>query len=288
MKPYVIIAAIVAFACGATLAAGQNAQQTPAECRPNVQGVIDFRACAAAAPVGSGIRMLALINLGTEALESRNFAEAVRLYDEAVPPGKKITSDVRFHAFRASAYDHVGRSEEAYEDARLALDMLNGRPGPAGQVSGAPGEAALVYELVLPILKERGDSGFTGGLAAYRSIPVSDWIGWANRAAVLEQLGDFQAAIAANGEALKLNAGHPAVLNNHCYILVRAGNAADAMPYCERAVAAAPNEASIRHSFASALAATGKCVEANAELDAARRLDPTSVTYKQPLDCKAN
>jgi Flp pilus assembly protein TadD len=285
LPPYVAAAAII---CWPAPAAPQVTEQTPAACRPSVQGRIDYKACAAVAPVGSPIRGLALINLGTEAFTNRNFAEAVRLYDEAVPPGQQLASDVRFHAFRASAYDHVGRTEEAGKDARLALDMLNGKPGPAGQVSGAPGEAAMVYELILPILKRRADPGFPAALAAYRSIPATDWVDWVNRAGVLEQLGELQAALAANTEALKLNASHPAVLNNQCYILTRGGDAAGAMPYCQKAVAGAPNEPSVRHSYASALAAAGRCTEANAELEIARRLDPSSATYKQTLACKAS
>ena len=49
-----------------------------------------------------------------------------RLYDEAQPKDakQKLFSDARFHAFRASAYDHVGRKSEAVAEARTALAVL--------------------------------------------------------------------------------------------------------------------------------------------------------------------
>jgi Flp pilus assembly protein TadD len=142
--------------------------------------------------------------------------------------------------------------------------------------------------LILPILKKNSDPGFPDALAAYISVPSAGWMDWANRAGVLDELGEGAAAADASAHALALNPTHPAVLNNHCYILANGGKAAEALPYCEKAIEAAPNEPSIHHSYATALALAGKCEEGDAELTIARRLDPSSATYKKPIACKAS
>jgi Flp pilus assembly protein TadD len=263
----------------------QGGDVTPT-CRPNARGAVDYRACAAAAPAGSPERVLALINLASEAFMDRNFPEAVRLYDEAIPPGKQVYSDVYFHAFRGSAYDHVGRDADGYRDARIALDMLTGKRATPG-MRITPASAAPAYDLILPILRKNGDADFAAALSAYRAIPPDGWAGWTNRASVLNDLGERDAALTASEEALKLNSTHPGVLNNHCYILTMKGDAAAALPYCDRAVAAAPDEGAVHHSRATALAAAGRCADAEAALATARRLDPSSATYRETLACKA-
>ena len=105
------LAAFALFAAGASAA-----QEVPAACQPDAQRRVDYQACADAAPKGSAIRALALINLGSEAVMAQNFTAAVRFYDEAVPPGQKLFADASFHAFRARAFDAVGRKEAAIEE----------------------------------------------------------------------------------------------------------------------------------------------------------------------------
>jgi hypothetical protein len=136
-----------AIAAATLLAAGAaQAQETPAACRPDAQREIDYQACADAAPKGSPIRALALINLGSEAVMAQNFTAAVRFYDEAVPPGQKLAADAAFHAFRARAFDAVGRKEAAVEEARTALDALD-RP----VVAGRGPDPDIVLSYILPI-----------------------------------------------------------------------------------------------------------------------------------------
>ena len=281
MKLAFSLLAIVALTGAASAQTGD-----PPECRADARGEINYRACAAVAAPGSGMRALALINLGSEAFRDGDYAEAVRLYDEAAPPGQEVKSDVRFHAYRGSAYQHVGRTAEAYKDAQFALSILNGTAKVPPEFSAPKDRQPAVYELILPILKANGDPGLAGALAAYSTLPAQTWIDWANRAAMLEQMDDLKAALTANGEALKLAPTHPAVLNNQCYILTRAGDAKSALPYCRKALEGAPQQAAIHHSYATALAGAGQCAEATTELDAARRLDPSSATYKKPLTCK--
>ncbi len=106
-------------------------------------------------------------------------------------------------------------------------------------------------------------------------------------ALVLEQLGDFEGALEASLVTVKAEPANPGYLNNHCYILVRAGRAAEGLPFCEKAVQGAPEVAAVRHSLAAALAGAGRCAEAEAALGEARRLDPATVLYQQSIACTA-
>jgi tetratricopeptide (TPR) repeat protein len=279
--------AVVLFLAAATEAHAQGAEQVPDACKPGARGSVDFAACAGAAPAGSNIRVYALINLGTAAYIAGDYTKAARLYDEAVPPGKTVMSDVYFHAFRAGAYQHVGRKDEAYKDARFALDILSAKPGLPPEIARADGDREPIYVAILPILKESADPDYASALAAFLALPVNDWIGWSNRAAILSEIGELGAAAEASAAALKLNPTHPAVLNNHCYMLAMSGDPAGALPYCEKVVQAAPGHPAGRHSLATTLALLGRCADAEAALAEARRLDPGSENYRQPLTCKA-
>lgn len=281
------IAAILSLIGAATLAHAQDAEQTPAACKPDPRGAINLTACAAAAAPGSAERAFALINLGTQAYVAGNHTEAARLYDQAVPPGLTVMSDVYFHAFRGGAYHHVGRKEEAYKDARLAFDIVSGKPGLPPQIARVDGDLEPIYVSILPILKENADPDYASALAAFVALPAGDWVDWSNRAGILSDFGELDGAAKASAEALKLNPTHPAVLNNHCYMLMLAGDPASGLPYCQKAVSADPSHPSGHHSLATVLAKLGRCADAEAALAEARKRDPGSVKYKEPLACTA-
>lgn len=272
---------LAALALAGTGAGGEVADA----CRPDARGAVNHAACAAASPPGSPQQRLALINLGTEAFLRHDYANAVRFYDEAQPKdGQKILSDPAFHAFRASAYSHVGRAEDAAAEARIALAMLEGKaplPAPPGMDTA---EALLPY--ILPVLKAAKDPGFERAAATYRGLPARDWISHANRAGVLLELDDLPGAMAANDRAMALQPGHPMVLNNACILLTKAGRPAEALAACDKALAAAPEVAAIHDSRADALVAAGKCAEAQAALATARRLDTSSAHYRRTLGCE--
>ncbi|HVY83705.1 MAG TPA: hypothetical protein VG943_01120 [Caulobacterales bacterium] len=254
----------------------------PTACVADAQGAINYQACADATPVGSTPHMLALINLGTEAFLRADYATAVRFYDQAQPAdGQQVFSDPRFHAFRGSSYFQVGRKREALEDAHTVLTMLG-----VEDASETP-DIDVIYAAILPILNDAHDPAFTPTLNAYKALPAADWVSYVNQAGLLEQLHDIDGALAADTRAFALQPDNPVVLNTHCYILTRAGRAQEALPFCERAVAAAPSVAPVHHSYASALAALGQCDRANAELAQARRLDSASLEYRRPLTCRA-
>ena len=283
------LALALAIAAIASSAAAQPAD-LPAQCR-SVNGAIDWNACLEAAPADAPWRPLVLINLGTEALMRHDYANAVRYYDEASPPERQVYSDVTFHAFRSIAYWRVERNEEAQRDAQTALRMLRRDPSLPipPQRSLPPGvEIDVSYAFILPVLKDTGAEEFPSAMREFMALPATDWVSYANRSAVLLETGDLSEALQMSARALERAPNEAAVLNNHCYIHVRMNLADAALPYCERAVAAAPQIPEVRHSMASALALLGRCEDAQHELTEARRLDPASVEYQQPIACEVN
>lgn len=269
--------------------AQQQEPPAPRECTYDAAGHIDHQACATAAPVGSFWRVLALINLGSDAYARGDFANAVRYYDEARPPtGQQLLSDVTFHAMRSAAYRHVGRGAEALADAEIAHAMLRRDPSlPQSPPEYLPEglDVETVYALILPALQTGDQDSYHAALSAYSALPPSDWISYANRAATFEQLGDLPNALAMGEQALAMAPDEPGALNNQCYILLQMQRASEAAPLCQRAVALAPDIASVRHSMAETYAALGQCEEARRALSEARRLDPVSVAYQQDILC---
>jgi len=266
-------------------AACAETSSPPSACRANDGEQVDFQACADLAKRGSPERALALINLGTQAFLKQDYQTAVRFYDEAAPrDGGKLFSDASFHAFRASAYDRVGRNAEAISDARVAVGLMRAHGFKASEAN----DPEALFPYILPILKRSKDVDYAPALSVYQALPVRDWISHANRASVLIELEDFAGAAVSNDAALRLEPGHPAVLNNACYLATRSGRPADGLPFCERAIAAAPEVAAVQHSYAATLAGLGRCREADERLAQARRLDPVSLTYQQPLACASS
>ena len=261
-------------------------QDQPPECRFDERGLGDYQACADATEPGTPFHNLALINLASIATREGDYERAVAIHDSVTfGPNFTFTSDSAFHALRAHAYEQVGRLDEAAADARLAAEILTGGgPSeiPEAQRNPDP-ELVLVY--ILPILARAEDPAFEPALATYMAMPASDWFTLGNRAVVLLELGRLEEALAVNERALALQPQHPAIQNSQCYILTLLGRASEGLPHCQRAVELAPDVAPVRHSIATALAATGQCQEAEAQLAEARRLDPASVGYREPIPC---
>ncbi|MDP3802199.1 hypothetical protein [Brevundimonas sp.] len=273
------------------LASGSpQAQEVPAPpaCRGAFE-TIDWQACADASGQGTPGYALAMINLGTRAYVEGDYASALRFYDKAEQAGQRIQSDVIFHTFRGDTYRHAGREAEALADARLAWLMLIDDPSVAGDPRDRrPIDDALRFFVLVRILAtlKTGDAAmFESARAMFIALPVEGADALSNRAGALEQLGEFDAALVDSKRAVDMQPDDPGPLNNHCYILIRAGQAEQGLPYCERAVALAPEIAPIRHSYASALAAMGRCADGRRQLAEARRLDPGSALYREPMAC---
>lgn len=265
-------------------------QEGPGACTMSPGVATDWAACAEALPEGSPQQRLARLNQATEAYLNRDFGAAERLYDQAAGDDQ-VWSDVYLHAFRADTYQQVGRDKEAVADARMAWLMLAGAPIAddlrPDQPPVAEEDRRFLLSLILPILKKGRDSLFDEAFADFRALPVKDADGYGSLALVLEQLGDLEGALEASLMTVKAEPTNPGYLNNHCYILVRAGRPAEGLPYCEKAVQGAPQVAAVRHSLAAALAGVGRCEEAEAALTEARRLDPATALYQQPVPCTA-
>lgn len=280
---------MIALALALSLISGP--QEIPAVCEPEPGVAPDWAACAEALPEGSPQQRLARLNQATEAYLVADYGLAERLYDQL--GGLEPLGSAAQFAFRADTYQQVGRDKEATADARASwlLMAASERPAPGEARPAADAayddERRFLLSLILPILKKGRDPAFEAAFASFRALPVKDADGHATLALVLEQLGDLDGALEASLAAIKgapTNAGY---LNNHCYILVRAGRPAEGLPFCEKAVQGAPEAAPIRHSLAAALAGAGRCAEAEAALDEARRLEPATVLYQQPIACQA-
>lgn len=265
-------------------------QDIPPACNPPEGVAPDWKACVDALPEGSPDQRFFRMRMATDAYFARDYGTAARVFDQ-VGGLDDFASDA-VYAFRADTYQQVGRDKEATADARAAW-LIMSAPRPA--FDGPPPAAEAVNEetrrflltLILPILKKGRDPAFEPAFAAFRALPVKDVEGHASLALVLEQLGDFDGALAASLVTIKAEPTNAGYLNNHCYILVRAGRPGEGLPYCEKAVQGAPDIAPVRHSLATALAGVGRCDEAEAALTEARRLDPATVLYRQPLSCAA-
>lgn len=280
---------MIALALALTLMAAP--QEVPPACDPTPGVATDWAACADALPEGSPQQRLARLNQATEAYLTGDYGTAERLYDAATAGDQLVQSDVWMHTFRGDTYQQVGRAKDAVADARIAWLILSDDPAYEAlrEMSGPVDEEGrrFVLSLVLPILKKNRDPAFEEAFAAFRALPVKDVDGYATLAVVLEQLGDLEGALTASLVAVKAEPANAGYLNNHCYILVRAGRPAEGLPFCEKAVQGAPEVAPIRHSLASALAGAGRCAESAAALAEARRLDPATVLYQQPIACAA-
>lgn len=268
------------------------AQDPGPACRPNARGAIDWARCAEMAPQGSEIWRLAMLNLGTQAHERGDFAEAARYYDAADPgDGRVMYSDPAFHALRADVYFGAGRLDDALADARIALAMVTRDESLPPVVLEAVGrfdvDLVAVYAMILPVLREGGDARYDEAFAAFEALPAASFSDFTNRAIVYRRLGDHPRAIDASTRAVALAPEHPAVLNNHCYVLTTAGRAAEGLPFCEGAIAAAPRVGVVRHSYAAALAGVGRCEDAARELQMARDLDPSNVDLRRDIACAA-
>lgn len=283
-------ALMIAFGMLAISFSAAHADDIPTACRPNAAGEIDWSACAAGTKPGEDVHMLALINLGSEALMRHDYVMAVRYYDEAQPPsGQQMYSDMYFHAFRAEAYSHVGRMDEAVWNARAALLIMRDDESIPADVRRLnreyPAQPDMIYALIVPVLHDAHDDFFESALAAYMALPSNDAVDFTNRAAVLQQIGRNDEALALNTQALSLAPDEPGVLNNQCYILTLLHRGSEGAPFCVRALEAAPNEAAIHDSYAAALADSGDCAKSAQERALAHRLDPSSPEYAQRLEC---
>lgn len=202
MRGVVVAAALCALASPALA----QQDQPPAACHYDAVGRVDYQACLNASAPGTPWAMLSHINLGTQAFQDANYVAAISHYDAAQPSnGDSFYSDASFHAYYAATLQQVGRLREGAAQARRALAILRNDPslpdGVRQNFSSVQVDHELVYALILPVLHASGDEQAMTVRNAYLQMPAADWVSWANRAGVLQQIGDLPGALLASERA---------------------------------------------------------------------------------------
>ena len=277
---------IFAFAFTGIADAQEPAKQTvPEACRAQPEGMVDYKACFDSSEPKSAPWLWAAINLGTQAFVQDDFEGAAHYYDLSEPDNSSTMSDIVLHAHRSYVFRRLGRLDDALNDARIAMNMIEAN---RFDLRGHPlNEPTKLYVLthIVQSYYESGDEDYPKVLRSFLSMPAVDEIDLANKAAVLTEIGEYEAAVVLSEELVDAMPNSAGVQNNHCYLLSLTKRPADALAFCERAVELAPENAATQHSFASVLASLGRCREADVALQAAHTLEPSAVLYEQKLSC---
>jgi tetratricopeptide (TPR) repeat protein len=278
-------AAVLGCALGAMPANSQEGD-VPSACQMAVDRSIQFsdpiaqwQACAEAAPQGSSLWQLSKMNLATMAFEQQDFPAALALYDELDKGAMTILSDPYFHYARLVTFLEMGRDDRALKEARNIAELAL-----AGQDPGASGEAAQILAgswsehpfmlsamaVSISLLKKDGnEDGLAKLRIAIRTVPVTDEFDAVNFLYVLDELGLAGALEPRVMEMADRYPSEPGVLNNICYIMVKAGAAERYLGRCRRAVSLSPEIPNFQHSLYAAYATLGRCDEAKTTYDAA-------------------
>ena len=169
--------AVVALAALAGPAAAQRMihTETPAACA-NAATESEYRACADATSPGSSFHWLSLMHLGMLAMQRQDVAEAVRLFDLAVPAQGENFTRPRLHGYKAAAYNMVGRDDDALREAHITLSLLMRTRQLPDDVWPMLEDAQInneaAFAAILPILQKAGDPDFRQAYTAYMALPV--------------------------------------------------------------------------------------------------------------------
>jgi len=240
----------------------------------------DFQQCLDQAE-NDDVRSFAHINLGTMAYFENDFPKAASHYDAAILPGKTLTSDIYFHAWRAATYDRVGRPADGLKDAKKVYWALKGN-----EIKGNGAQKA-VMEAVLPVLfKEHETEMLDSLLGFYAATEDTDAIDLSNKVAIFSQVGRPEAAMPFLAKMVEMEPDNPAILNNYCYTLAENDKAEQAFPYCEKANQLQPDTAFILHSMAFTLAKMGQCERSETFRMRAHVLQPDEIDYQERVPCQ--
>ena len=138
---------------------------------------------------------------------------------------------------------------------------------------------------ILEPLQQADPDAFETAKAAYLALPLEDLQDRANRAALLQNIGELDAAIEESETLLVALPDNAQVLNNHCYMLHEAGRDEEAETYCRQALEIMPDAAPIKHSLASVLAGLGQCEQAETLRLEAKAASPSTAAYDEKLAC---
>ncbi len=228
-----------------------------------------------------GFKSLAYINLGSIAMRQNKDTKAIQYYDAAeAVVGGSVASDPSFHAYRSSAYVHVGRNADAIRDATQVFNLIQN-----GDIKNPQELRALLELILIPLQKGQDQTNFQKSLELFISLKDDDFYDYLNKASVLTELGRYEESLSLNAHAMALEPEHPAVLNNQCYILANLNRAVEALRFCEKARQISPDSGAILHSYAFALAKAGDCEKSEKILLKAQDAEPVVLLYKQPIEC---
>lgn len=256
-------------------AAPQGAQPlVPAACivpeggDPNGPDLL--QACLAVAVPGTHAHANAAIRLAVAASLQERHADAVPYYAlaDAYPGDEFRHSGIR--GLRARSLMLSGNSEAAVELARSVMEVENNRP--AGEI--AANERRGLFAAV-DVLHTSGDREWAAqGLDFYASLPLGSAFEYRQRGLYYTRIDRFAQASADLQKALRQFGGDADVLRAYCFAMTQKGEAAQAMPYCNRAVRLTPVDSAAYFSRARAFASLDDCAASARDMEAARQFAP--------------
>lgn len=198
-------------------ALGQDSQAIPEACleaaENEVEGPGRWKPCFDAAEPQSLPWLLSVINLGTAAIWEDDFETAAYYYRLTISDERTYDSDVILHANRGMVFHRTGDLDLAKRDVEIAWTYVkNGEYGIGDQELELEGRF-YVLSLILQPMQETGAEGFGDALAFYKAIETEDVLDRANRAAVLSNVGDIEAAILESAAVIELGLDDSGVYN---------------------------------------------------------------------------
>ncbi len=278
------------FLCGVSFADEKNPyEKIPAECQLALEGKGMWQECLDISAEGHPIKHLAHMNIATTAFKSYEFEKAARHYDLSVPKDGYSQSDIFLHTYRAASFLRVGRIEDANSDALIVNELLEANNfGIPNNIELTKEMRKIVLEVHLQTLFELKHEQSDTYFSEYLNFPVSSFYDLVNRAALLTEVEEYQAAKPYSEKAVSLAAGQDfeaGVLNNHCYLLASMNEGEEAVEFCEKAIELSPNIAGFYHSYSSALVVMGDCKAAQNAMKTAAELEPSTVKFQRKVEC---
>jgi tetratricopeptide (TPR) repeat protein len=225
-----------------------------------------------------------LIGLGQIALEKKDFARAVTLFEDALAAAPGVAS---VHSQLATAYRGLGNSAQAEAHLKLWRNTEVPVPDPLREELDLALDSGLSYEL--RGVRAMGQNDFTGALAHFRrgvAITKGDTqLGRSLRhklGTALFLSGDPNGAIRAFEDVLRLAPANeldePTAKANYSLGVVAASNgrSAEAIEYFTEAVAFSPTYLEARLGLADAMRRAGRAEASLAQYEEAMRINPRS------------
>ncbi len=271
---------VASLAFAAVVAGAAAAQEPPAACRGDSEGMIDWQACAAVAAPGSNLQLAAEANLATFAYYDYDLEAAAAHFERTLEiMGPDAKGEPFLHALRGATFDAAGKEAESRRDLDIALE--------AADAGAVPDEALPeFYGVILPALYYGEHPRFADVRDRFLALPAANADALLSRAAVLGEIEQFDRAVADARQALAADPNDPNALGLACWLLVGAGLNQEAVATCAKADAASPGQPDVLADYAVALASAGRCREARSVSARLNALAPREGGQADPLVCE--